>query len=108
MRAVDCSQGTSMDKVVTILRSFEQADRADKEYYRSLTPEQRLDILCDLNKRLLFNGDDENFNRLERVYRIVKLSQCLPDARRTSLTWTRCRRGTVSPPMADLEQATRS
>src|SRR2546421_10011609 len=36
---------SSMEKVVRILNSFEEADHADKEYYLSLSPEERLQIL---------------------------------------------------------------
>jgi hypothetical protein len=63
-----------MEKVVKILKSFEESDRADKAYYRSLTPHQRLEILWELNRRWPTSGDDEASERLERVYRIVKLS----------------------------------
>jgi hypothetical protein len=40
-----------MDKVVTVSKSFDEADRADKAYYRSLTPQERLQILLELNSR---------------------------------------------------------
>jgi uncharacterized protein YdeI (YjbR/CyaY-like superfamily) len=61
-----------MKKVVTIHRSHqeaEEAEEADNACYRSLTPEQRLDILLELTK------PDEAQPRLERVYRIVGISQ---------------------------------
>jgi hypothetical protein len=63
-----------MEKQVTILRSFEEADRADKEYYRRLTPSQRLDILLELNKRWPASADAESDRRLARVYRITELA----------------------------------
>ncbi len=50
--------------------SFAESDRADREFYRSLTPEQRLDIVLDLMGRA---QDDEAEQGLARVYRIVEL-----------------------------------
>ena len=43
------------------------------EFYRSLTPEQRLDILFELIEASREEGDAAS-ERFERVYRIVKLS----------------------------------
>ncbi len=63
-----------MEKVVKIFKSFEESDRADKAYYHSLTPQQRLEILWELNSRWPTSGDDKPSERLERVYRIIKLS----------------------------------
>ena len=62
-----------MEKVVRIFRSHQEADEADREYFRSLTPQQRLEIFLDL----LWRGrnGDEAAERLERVYRIVELSR---------------------------------
>jgi hypothetical protein len=62
-----------MEKVVHISRSFEESDRADRAYYRALSPQQRLEILFELNSRWPANGDHEAPEGLERVYRIVKL-----------------------------------
>jgi hypothetical protein len=64
----------AMEKVVKISRSFEECDRADRAFYRSLTPLERLEILLELNRRWPANGDAEASQRLERVYRIIKLS----------------------------------
>jgi len=61
-----------MEKVGKKYRSFAEAEQAEKEYYQSLTPEERLDILLDLIKQ---GTPDEAFQRLERVYRIVKLHE---------------------------------
>jgi hypothetical protein len=62
-----------MEKTVRIFKSHQQADDADEEYFRGLTPQQRLDIFLEL----LWRGRnrDEAAERLERVYRIVELSQ---------------------------------
>ncbi len=62
-----------MAKVVTIHRSHREAEKADEAYYRRLSPEQRLDILLALT-----NPEPEDHgpqSRLERVYRIVDLSE---------------------------------
>lgn len=54
---------------VKIFRSFEEAEQADREFYRSLTGQQRLDILLQL---IAQHGPPK---RLERVFRIVKLEE---------------------------------
>jgi hypothetical protein len=63
-----------MEKVITILGSFEEADRAEREYYRRLSPQERLEILLELNDRWLGTGDAETSQGLERVYRITELA----------------------------------
>jgi WSTF, HB1, Itc1p, MBD9 motif 1 len=62
-----------MEKVVKISKSFEECDRADKAFYQSLTPQERLKILWELNRRLRTGNDGRADERLERVYRIVKI-----------------------------------
>jgi hypothetical protein len=63
-----------MEKVLKVFRSFEECDRGDKEYYQSLNPQQRLEILFELDCRLPVSVDHEASERLEKVYRIIKLS----------------------------------
>jgi hypothetical protein len=63
-----------MEKVVTISKSFAESDRSDKAYYQGLTPRERLGILLELNSRWPTDHDGEAAQRLERVYRIIKLS----------------------------------
>ena len=60
-----------MQRVVRIFDSFEDADRADREYYASLTPQQRLELLLDLIQAN--TDDDENQQGFARVHRIVEL-----------------------------------
>ena len=48
-------------------RSFEEAEKADRDFYKKLTPDERLKILLEL----LPHGPQQ---RLERVYRLTKLS----------------------------------
>lgn len=63
-----------MEKVVKVFRSFEERERTDKEYYQSLSPQERIEILLELNRRLSTSGYHEAFERLERVYRVIELS----------------------------------
>ena len=63
-----------MDKKITMRGSFAEADQADKEYYRNLSPKERLAILLELNHRWPTRNDAETSERLPRVYRIAKLA----------------------------------
>ena len=58
-----------MERTVRKFRTFEEAELAEREYYRSLAPDERLRILLELIER----GSDEAPKRFERVYRVVKL-----------------------------------
>jgi hypothetical protein len=62
-----------MRKVVAVRKTFREADLADKEYYQSLSPQQRLEILLELNRRWPVPDDVEAAEGLARVYRIVRL-----------------------------------
>ena len=57
-----------MLKTVRKLRSFAEADRADREFYRKLSGKERLSILLELTKQ-------EPEPRIERVCRVIKLPQ---------------------------------
>lgn len=57
-----------MEKIVRIFKSFEEADQADLEYYRSLTPQQRLELAFQIYDDYY----DAATQRLERVYRVSK------------------------------------
>lgn len=70
-----------MEKVVRVFDSFEAAEAADREYYRSLTPEQRLRILFDL-VATHENGTDGPEDCLIRNKRAVGRPQDLADAAR--------------------------
>jgi len=61
-----------MKKTIRVFHSFAEAEQADREYYRSLTPEQRLDILLDLDAQR-WDSPDEAAKGFERVYRITQL-----------------------------------
>ena len=57
-----------MEKSVVKFRSFEEAEKADREFYKKLTPQERLDMLLEL-----LNHAPEQ--RLERVYRVTKFAR---------------------------------
>ena len=61
-----------MLKEAKVFRSFRESEAADREFYKSLTPEERLAIVFELVARAT---PDESQQRLERVYRIVKLHE---------------------------------
>ena len=61
-----------VEKVARIFSSFAEADKADFEYYQSLTPEQRFDILGEL---IALAQPNEDKQRLKRVCRIIKLQE---------------------------------
>jgi hypothetical protein len=61
-----------MENVARKFSSFAESDRADREYYRSLTPEQRVDIVLELMPRAQIDEAQQGF---ARVYRIVKLHE---------------------------------
>lgn len=63
-----------MDLVVSKFRTHQEADRATLEYYRRLSPAERLEILFEL-RRLAHKEDDAVPGRLARVYRIVELER---------------------------------
>jgi hypothetical protein len=65
---------SSVDRVLQVFHSFEDADRADHQFYADLTPEERLDVLLELVERHR-SALGETANRLERVHRVVELSQ---------------------------------
>ena len=63
-----------MEKVVKQFRTFRESDQADKRYYLSLTPAERLGILLDLISTYQ-DAQDEASRGFERVYRIIKLDR---------------------------------
>jgi hypothetical protein len=61
-----------LERVAERFPDFESADQATLQYYHSLTPAQRIDILLELIHRAHEN-DHATEQGLARVYRIVKL-----------------------------------
>ena len=63
-----------MERALQVFRGFDEADRADAEYYASLTPQQRLDLLLELIARYR-ESLGESAERLERVHRVTELAR---------------------------------
>ena len=65
-----------MERVAQVFRSHEEADRATREYYRSLTPAQRLDILLEKNREGTLTAEETaelgTFERFEHLVRLLK------------------------------------
>lgn len=61
-----------MERVVHKFRSLAESDDADRDYYLSLSPEQRLDILLELIASYQ-DGQDEATKGFKRVCRVIKL-----------------------------------
>jgi hypothetical protein len=59
---------SAMQKTVKRFANFEEAEKADRDFYKKLTGKERLQLLIDLST----NAPEQ---RLERVYRITKLSR---------------------------------
>jgi len=57
-----------VDKVARIFHSFEEAEQADREDYRSMTPQQRLDLAFQIYDDYY----DASAQRLDRVCRVLK------------------------------------
>jgi len=65
---------TTMRDVLRVFSSFREAEQADRAFYASLSPQERLDLLLDLVARQR-ESMGEAAQRLERVYRVVELSR---------------------------------
>jgi hypothetical protein len=63
-----------MDDVVRVFSSWNEADEADAEYYASLTPTERVDILLELVAQYRSSLGPAG-ERFERVCRVVDLSE---------------------------------
>jgi len=63
-----------MEPMARKFRTFEEADQADRAYYRALSPSERVRIVLELMERSKAFYDDPP-QGLERVCRIIKLSQ---------------------------------
>jgi hypothetical protein len=61
-----------MHLIVAKFRTHEEAEQATVEYYRHLSPAERLEILFQL-RTLAHKENDADSGRLARVYRIAQL-----------------------------------
>lgn len=61
-----------MDKIIRKI-SIEDAEKEDIEYWKLKTPEERLDILQVLREEYYILKNEDR-KRLQRVYKIIKLT----------------------------------
>ncbi len=62
-----------MEKIVRRFKTREEAEAADREYWRLMTPEDRIRILLEmLNPE---GATDESRQRLKRVARVVRIQR---------------------------------
>ena len=61
-----------MKPVVAKFRTFREAEEATLDYYRRLSPQERLEILFQL-RTMAHEESDAASPRLARVYRITEL-----------------------------------
>jgi hypothetical protein len=59
--------------LLQVFHGFEASDRADDEYYATLAPQERLEILLDIVAAYR-ESTGEASARLERVYRVTEFS----------------------------------
>jgi len=57
-----------------VFSSFEEADAADRAYWHSRTPEERLNAL-ELMRQSAYGYDDPSTERLQRVLEIAQLKK---------------------------------
>ncbi len=65
---------SSMEPRIAKFRTHREAEEATLEYYRRLSPAERLEILFQL-RALAHKEDDATSGRLARVYRIAQLKR---------------------------------
>jgi hypothetical protein len=61
-----------VEKVVRVFTSLEDADDADARARAAMTPQQRVDIFFELQKRAHPDAFEQG---IARVYRVLKLEQ---------------------------------
>jgi hypothetical protein len=61
-----------MESVVAKFRTYQEAEEATREYYRRLSPAERLEILFQL-RAFAFKEDDATSQGMARVYRVAQL-----------------------------------
>ena len=59
-----------MKRVARVFKSVQESEKADRDYYMSLTPQERMRVLTQLMDD--YYGPQP---RLERVLRVVRLKQ---------------------------------
>ena len=61
-----------MKRKIKLFKSFQEAEKADIEFYKSLSPQERLDILLELVAQ---GQTDETAKGFKRVLRVIKLGE---------------------------------
>jgi len=61
-----------VEKIVQVFHSFEEAGKAEREYYARLTPQERIEIITKLRQQHDPDADQHGF---ARVYRVAKLER---------------------------------
>lgn len=56
-----------MEKVIRVFNSFEEADAADAEEDRAMTPAQRVEMVLELQARIYPDAAQQGFARIYRV-----------------------------------------
>lgn len=65
-----------MEKISKIYHSHSEADQADSEYYASLSPNQRVEILLELISNYASSYYDGFTEGFKRVYKIIDRKEC--------------------------------
>jgi len=63
-----------VERVFRVFTTFAEADQADEQYYATLTPSERVDILLELIERYR-SSLGETADRFERVCRVAELEK---------------------------------
>ena len=71
--AASCYPAAVIDREISRFSSLADSDQADDLYYRSLTPQQRLDVLLELIQRYQ-EGLGEAAEGFARVCRVTELA----------------------------------
>jgi hypothetical protein len=63
-----------MEKIKRVFKSFDEAEKANREFYNSLSGTERLDILLTLISQNKSSKHDEVGSGPKRIYRVIKRS----------------------------------
>lgn len=63
-----------MERVLRTFDQFADAEEADWQFYASLSPQERLDMLLEIIAQTL-GSSGQTGKGLERVYRVIELSE---------------------------------